>query len=283
MQLSDKTKLIFKIIFFVLIIGTVIMFWYDQVILFFSTEYEDVSQIYEDDSNVALIKVYGDIVGYEEEWEGGWMQTSSEKVLEYINQINKNEQIKAIIVEIDSGGGEVVASEEIYMALKRTQKPTVALIKEMGVSGAYLIAIGTDKIYASNFSDVGSIGVTMSYLDYSKQSEKEGITYQQLSSGKFKDTGDPDKELTDEEKELLMRDINKVHRMFVELIAENRDLDFEYVSKLADGSTMLGIDAKEVGLIDEIGDLEDVKEYLSNKLDIEPVIYIHEEITDEYY
>ena len=283
MQLSDKTKLIFKIIFFVLIIGTVIMFWYDQVILFFSTEYEDVSQIYEDDSNVALIKVYGDIVGYEEEWEGGWMQTSSEKVLEYINQININEQIKAIIVEIDSGGGEPVASEEIYMALKRTQKPTVALIKGMGASGAYVVAIGTDKIYASNFSDVGSIGVTMSYLDYSKQSEKEGIIYQHLSSGKFKDTGDPDKELTDEEKELLMRDINKVHRMFVELIAENRDLDFEYVSKLADGSTMLGIDAKEVGLIDEIGDLEDVKEYLSNKLDIEPVIYIHEEITDEYY
>ncbi len=283
MQLSKKIKQVFKIIFFVLIIGTVVMFWYDQIAFYFSTEYEDVSQICEEGSNVALIKVYRDIVGYEEEWEGGWMQTSSEKVLEYINQINKNENIKAIIVEIDSGGGELVASEEIYMALKRTQKPTVALIKEIGASGAYLIAIGTDKIYASNFSEVGSIGVTMSYLDYSKQNEKEGITYQQLSSGKFKDTGDLDKELTDEEKELLMRDINKAHRMFVEIVAENRALDFEYVDKLADGSTMLGIDAREVGLIDEIGDLEDVKEYLSNKLDIEPVLCIHEEIIEEYY
>ena len=283
MQLSEKTKQVFKIIFFVLIIGTVFMFWYDQVTFNFFAEQEDVSQIWEDSSNVALIKVYGDIVGYEEVWESGWMQTSSEKVLEYINQININEQIKAIIVEIDSGGGEPVASEEIYMALKRTQKPTVALIKGMGASGAYVVAIGTDKIYASNFSDVGSIGVTMSYLDYSKQNEKEGITYQQLSSGKFKDAGDMDKELTVEEKELLMRDINKVHRMFVEIVAENRDLDYDYVAKLADGSTMLGIDAKEVGLIDEIGDLEDVKEYLSNKLDIEPVIFRMEEITEEYY
>ena len=122
----------------------------------------------------------------------------------------------------------------------------------------------------------------MSYLDYSKQNEKEGITYQQLSSGKFKDAGDLDKELTDEEKELLMRDINKVHRMFVEVVAESRDLDYDYVAKLADGSTMLGIDAKEAGLIDDIGDLEDVKEYLRNKLDIEPVLYLHEEITEEY-
>ena len=283
MQLSEKIKRVFKIIFFVLIIGTVFMFWYDEITFYFFEEQEAVSQIWEDDSNVALIKVYGEIVGYEEEWEGGWMQTSSEKVLEYINQININEQIKAIIVEIDSGGGEPVASEEIYMALKRTQKPTVALIKGMGASGAYVVAIGTDKIYASNYSDVGSIGVTMSYLDYSKQNEKEGITYQQLSSGKFKDTGDPDKELTDEERELLMRDINKAHRMFVEIVAENRALDYEYVAKIADGSTMLGIDAKEVGLIDEIGDLEDVKEYLRNKLDIEPVLYIIEENIEQDY
>ncbi len=90
MQLSEKTKQVFKIIFFVLIIGTVFMFWYDQVTFNFFEEQEDVSQIWEDSSNVALIKVYGDIVGYEEEWEGGWMQTSSEKVLEYINQMGAN-------------------------------------------------------------------------------------------------------------------------------------------------------------------------------------------------
>ncbi len=116
MQLSEKTKLIFKIIFFVLIIGTVVMFWYDQITFYFSTEYEDVSQISEEGSNVALIKVHGRIVGYEEEWQDGWTKPSSEKVLEYINKINENEKIKAIIVEIDSGGGGVVATGEIYRA-----------------------------------------------------------------------------------------------------------------------------------------------------------------------
>ncbi len=283
----EKVKPIFKITFFVFVLSTLLMFWYGVIIDYFSNEneyeYDDTSYVCPENSNVALIKMYGKIMGYEEYSNESRIKIVSDSMVNAINQINKNENIKAIIVEIASGGGEPVASEEIYQALKRTEKPTVALIKEGGASGAYMIAIGTDKIYASKMSQVGGIGVTWSYLDYSKQNEKEGLTYQQLSSGKYKDIGDIDKELTDEERELIMRDVNKVHKIFVEMVAENRALDFEYVDKLADGSTMLGIDAKEVGLIDEIGDLEDVKEYLSNKLDIEPIICIHEEITEEYY
>ncbi len=267
----EKSKPIFRIVFFVLVISTLLMFWYDEIIDYFGNEneYEDTSYVCPENSNIALIKIYGFIEGYSEYSDDTYIASISEEIVDAINQINRNDDIKAIVVEIDSDGGEPVASEEIYQAFKRTEKPTVALIKRAGASGAYLIAIGTDKIYASKFSDVGSIGVTISYLDYSKQNEKEGIAYQQLSSGKFKDTGDPDKELTEEERELIMRDINKSHRMFVEIVAENRNLDIESVNKLADGSTMLGIDAKDAGLIDEIGDIEDVKEYLSNKLDID--------------
>jgi len=124
-------------------------------------------------------------------------------------------------------------------------------------------------------SDIGGIGITMSYLDYSQKNRQEGIIYQQLSSAKFKDTGDPDKELTTEEKELFMRDIKILHEAFVKRVAENRGLDIEKVEKLADGSTMLGKAAKENGLIDEIGNMYNVKEWIKNELKIEPEICVY--------
>jgi len=134
------------------------------------------------------------------------------------------------------------------------------------VSAAYMAASGADEIFASKNSDVGSIGVTMSYLDYVKQNEKEGLTYIPLASGKFKDTGDPDKILTREEKDLLMRDIDIMHQNFVRMVAENRNLEIEKVAQLADGSSMLGEMALENGLIDRIGGMFEVEEFLKNKI-----------------
>jgi protease-4 len=106
----------------------------------------------------------------------------------------------------------------------------------------------------------------MSYLDYSRQNQKDGLTYNQLSSGKFKDTGDPDKALTAQESELLMRDINIIHQNFIKAVAENRNLDIKKVENLADGSTMLGQMALENGLIDEIGSQPEVEKYLKEKI-----------------
>jgi protease-4 len=96
-----------------------------------------------------------------------------------------------------------------------------------------------------------------------------------LSSGKFKDTGSPDKELTAEEKELFMRDIKILHEAFVKRVAENRKLDIEKIEKLADGSTMLGKAAKENGLIDEVGDIYSAEEWIKNELKIEPEICVY--------
>ena len=160
-------------------------------------------------------------------------------------------------------------------AIKRMTKPTIAVIRESGVSGGYIIASGADKIYASEISEVGGIGVTMSYLDYTQMNRIDGLTYQQLSSGKFKDTGDPDKILTAEEKVLLMRDVRIMHDAIVKMIADNRGLDIAEVEKLSDGSTMLGLMAKENGLIDGIGDLYSVEDLIMDELgtDLEMCIY----------
>lgn len=193
-------------------------------------------------------------------------QGSSEFVVRDIENAEKDDSIKAIIVEIDSYGGSGVAGEEIADALKSAKKPTVALIRGAGDSAAYWAATGASRIFASQNSDVGSIGVTMSYLDAVEQNKKDGYTYNSLSSGKFKDTGNPDKPLTPEEVKLMMRDVNIMHQNFIKAVSDNRKLDIEKVKTLADGSTMLGEAALQNGLIDQIGGQTEVNQYLKDKI-----------------
>lgn len=193
-------------------------------------------------------------------------ETSSEDIVYSIEAAENDDSIKAIILEVDSYGGNPVAGEEVSIALKKANKPTVALIRSGGASAAYLAASGVERIFASKHSDVGSIGATMSYLDNVGKNKKEGLAYIPLSSGKFKDSGDPNKSLSLEERNLFMRDVNIMHQNFVKMVAENRNLDIKKVEKLADGSTMLGEMALQNGLIDQIGGLPEVKEYLKEKI-----------------
>lgn len=222
--------------------------------------------------NVQGIELHGELVTYispaDLDADGNLLadKVASQDIDFAIQESEKNNDIKAIVLEVDSYGGSPTAAEEISNALKAAKKPTVALIREGGVSAAYWAATGADIIFASKNSDVGSIAVTMSYLDYAKQDLKEGFTYNELTSGKFKDTGNPDKTLTSEEKQLLMRDIEIVHRNFIKAVSENRSLDIAEVESLADGSTMLGEMALQNGLIDKIGGMAEVKDYLKEKI-----------------
>lgn len=267
-----------KKVFVLSIILTVGMFWFDQFFYYFgdydyldeySEDYEE--ELFGDENcNVAGILLRGELVTYvsssdmDEDSYAIIDQTSSEDIVYYIDEAEKSDDIKAIILEIDSYGGYCVAAEEVAEALKKTEKPTVVLIREYGYSAAYWAATAADIIFASANSDIGSIGVTMSYLDYAKQNQEEGLSYNQLSSGKFKDMGDYDKSLTSEEKRLLMRDVVILHENFIKAVAENRGLAIEKVRALADGSSMLGVMALENDLIDEIGGFYQVEEYLEN-------------------
>ena len=247
---------------------TIVAFWTEQYYLNLT---DDIW--YDNEScNVSNIKLQGHLITYisnEGKDEFGnllWDETSSEDIIKAIEQAEENDNIRAIILEIDSLGGGPVAAEEVANALRRAKKPTATLIREYGLSAAYYAATGADIIFASQNSDVGSIGITMSYLDYAKENEKDGLTYNQLSSGKFKDIGDYDKPLTPEEKELLMRDVNILHENFIKAVADNRNIDIEKVRHLADGSSMLGQMALENNLIDKIGGRYEVEEYLREKL-----------------
>src|SRR5262249_54868637 len=147
----------------------------------------------------------------------------------------KDDSIKALLVDVDSPGGGVVSGQEIANAIRKSGKYSVAVIHEMGDSAGYLSAAAANKVFAGADSDVGSIGVTASFINQYQKDKQEGIEYEILSSGKYKDTFSADKPLTADEKALIMRDVNSARNDFVSLVSEYRKMPFADVDKLADG------------------------------------------------
>ena len=239
----------------------------------YSYESESDSEYTDDTStcNVMGINLHGDLYTYIPESNDDDMLSekdvvSSEDVVSSLLVAEEDDSIKAIIIEVDSAGGYPVAGEEIANTIKSISKPVIAFIRQSGTSAAYWSIITADKIFASRNSDVGSIGVTISYLENVAKNEKDGLRYVQLSAGKYKDAGSPDKPLTEEEKALIVRDLKIVHENFIQDIAASRNIPIEKVRSMADGSSVLGEKAKELGLIDEIGGYLEVKKYIEEKI-----------------
>ena len=225
--------------------------------------------------NVWGVRLHGELVTYKV--EGGTEeepvdQTSSEEIVNTIQEAESDPKVKAILLEVDSYGGSGVAAEEIANALKHSTKPTVAQIRESGVSAAYWSATGAKTIFASANSDVGGIGVTMSYLQNVNQNTQNGLEFIELNTGKFKNAGDPNKPLTAEERKLFQRDLDIMLDNFISDVAHNRSIPLEEVRKLADGSSMLGTMALQNKLIDKIGGQTEVKRYLKEKIGEDPEI-----------
>ncbi len=222
--------------------------------------------------NIAVTSINGDITtmggATTTEGEEDLLITNADDVLALLRSAEADPNVLGVIVNIDSLGGAPVASELIANALKDLSIPTVALIREFGTSGGYLAATGADTIIASPFSDVGSIGVTLSYLENWEKNAKEGLRFVSLSSGKYKDYGNPDKPLTADERALLERDLKIYHDQFVKEVSENRNLPIEDVVKLADGSSMPGELALQNKLIDALGDRNTARAWFAGKLGV---------------
>lgn len=235
----------------------------------FSGDYEELAESTIPEScNVMVFSVKGYLSTYTPLQPAGEEVdvSSSEEIVDGILLAQDTPNIKAVILSVDSGGGDGVAGEEIAHALKSFDKPSVAVIRGLGASSAYWAATGADKIFASKISDVGSIGITASYLDESNKNAKEGYTYTELSSAKYKNVGDPGRPLTTEEKAIVMADLRKAHNVFVQDVASNRELEISAVEKLANGLTFIGEDALKNGLIDEIGDIITATKYVEEQI-----------------
>src|SRR3989344_948644 len=231
--------------------------------------YEDDSVAgLEDSCNVLVLSANGILSTYiPEQTTDDWSDvSSSEYITDGILLAQDDPDIKAVLLSIESSGGYGVAGEEIANALKRLDKPSVAVIRGVGASAAYWAATGADKIYASKISDVGSIAITASYLDETNKIAKEGYQYTELSSAKYKDLGDIGRPLTAEERAIVLSDLRKAHDVFVQAVATNRNLEKSEVEKLANGLTYIGTDALSYGLIDEIGDIASATKYLEEQI-----------------
>ena len=229
--------------------------------------------------NVALIPIEGVIVSSDDADFLFESVTSSTDAVELIEKANKNPNIKAIILEINSPGGSAVASEEIANAVKKANKTTVAWVREAGASGAYWVASAADYVVANRVSITGSIGVIASYLEFPGLLEEYNVTYQRLVSGKYKDIGSPYKEMTDEEKAIFQENLDSIRDYFVSEVAKNRNLNKKDVDKIANGLFYLGVQAKELGLVDELGSKDEAIAYIEakEKIKAEIVEYKKEE------
>ena len=183
----------------------------------------------------------------------------SEATIEQLKKFAKDDSVKAIVLRINSPGGGVGPSQEIYEEVKKLQgkKIVVASMGALAASGGYYIACATQKIFANPGTITGSIGVIMSFVSVKDLIGKIGLKGMVVKSGAFKDIGSPLRDMKAEEQKLLQEVVRNVHLQFVDAVAEGRKLDRKKVMKIADGRIFSGEQAKELGLVDALGNLED--------------------------
>ncbi len=183
----------------------------------------------------------------------------SKNVIHNLKRFREDDSIKAIVLRIDSPGGGVGPTQEIFREIRKTvsKKKVVASMGAIAASGGYYVAAGTDGIVANPGTITGSIGVIIGFTNFQELLNKIGLVPVVVKSGEYKDTGSPLRKMTDDEKKILQDLVNTIHTQFVMAISEGRKLERSKVESLADGRIFSGEEAKHLGLVDRLGNLED--------------------------
>jgi protease-4 len=198
----------------------------------------------------------------------GALGTTADDVVETIERADEDDAVDALLVKLDTPGGEVVPSDDIREAAAAFDGPTVAYATDVCASGGYWIASGCDELWARRASIVGSIGVIGSRVNVSDLAEDLGVSYERFAAGRYKDAGMPLKELSPEEREYLQGIVDGFYDDFVERVAEGRGMDPEAVRD-TEARLYLGADAHDLGLVDDLGDREAVEDHVGDLLDVE--------------
>jgi len=197
---------------------------------------------------IAVVEVFGTI-------------SNSEPTVKQLKKYGQSESIKAIILHVDSPGGGVAASQEIYDEILRIReeegKTVVVSMSSTAASGGYLIACAADTIMANPGTLTGSIGVILQYPTVGRLFEKIGVKYETVKSGELKDVGNFTRDMTVREREMLEAMIKDTYEQFVDIVCAGRGLDRDSVYKIADGSIFSGRQAQQLGLVDTLGGFED--------------------------
>jgi protease IV len=190
---------------------------------------------------------------------GGVAGVSARRMTRLLDKLADDEAVKAVVLRIDTPGGGVVASDEIYRKVKelRDQKPVVVSMGNVAASGGYYIAAGASHIIANPATLTGSIGVIAQFPELSGLFEKIGLEFRTFKSGEFKDMGSPSRQITPEETAILNTITTQAYDQFVMAIVDGRQMDQAKVRQLGDGRIYTGQQAKDNGLVDQLGTLDD--------------------------
>ncbi|HNY30518.1 MAG TPA: signal peptide peptidase SppA [Fibrobacteria bacterium] len=183
------------------------------------------------------------------------------KIVEKLSQARADSSVKAVVLRIESPGGAVGASQEVFEAVRATDrvKPVVATIGNLGASGGYYAALGARRIWANPGSLTGSIGVITQFTDFHELMDKIGVRSTTVKSAEFKDAGSPWRPMTERESALFQRMVADVYDQFRTTVAERRKIDSAALDTLADGRVLTGRQAWKAGLVDSIGTFDDAK------------------------
>lgn len=208
--------------------------------------------------NIGVVEVTGPIL-------------SSKKIIKNLKRFKDDDAIKAIILRVDSPGGGIGPSQEIYRELMKTRetKIVIASMGSVAASGGYYIACATQGIVANSGTITGSIGVIMEYANIEQIAKKIGIFPVVIKSGEYKDMGSPMRELKDSEKQLFQNLVDELHAQFVSDAADARNMEIDVMAKLADGRVYTGQTAMKIKLIDRIGNMDDAVQWAGQMAGIE--------------
>ena len=195
---------------------------------------------------VGVIKISGPII-------------ASEQINSKLEKFKNRNDISAIVIRIDSPGGLVAPTQEIFEKVKsvRDVKPIVSSMGTVAASGGYYIALGSDSLIANPGTIVGSIGVIMNYPIATELLDKVGIKFETVKSGGLKDVGSYSREVTEADRRHLNEMVTNMHNQFITAVEENRDIDRSEIIKLADGRVFTGLQSKDLGLVDMLGTFDD--------------------------
>lgn len=195
----------------------------------------------------------------------------SSEIVRQLAMYRRDEGIRGIILRVDSPGGAVAPSQEIYDEVVKARESGKLIYASLGntaASGGYYIASPADRIFANPGTLTGSIGVIMAFSNVEELIGKIGLRPEVIKGGKFKDTGSPVRAMSPEERKLLQDVVDDVHKQFIEAVAKGRNMDIREIEKIADGRILTGRQAYALKLVDELGGLEKTTEQLAEKLGI---------------
>lgn len=213
-------------------------------------------------NRVAVIRIEGPIMPGEAA-DGLFAENvaSTGNIMAELRAAAKDKSVKAVLLRINSPGGSVTAAEEIGREIKRlkeeTGKPVITSMGDTAASAGYWLAAYSDKIYANSSTLTGSIGVYIPYMNTEELYKKIGISGTKIKSGEYKDILSNERPMTQGERDLLQKMVNEMYEQFVGVVSEGRKMPIDKVKSLADGRVYTGKQAKELGLVDEIGNYYD--------------------------